>query len=147
MYDAGKPSESVFSESYIYTCHIIFVRQLHFLRATVFFMEKGKISLQLIIYRKVSSVSMALFGNFVIVTFIVFDKKVEYLSAMFGEFPTSLEQGINLFYGRLPFKAALDGTETFAVPFDWMISYLLLAVLIGSHLQDDMTGFGFIVIR
>lgn len=82
---------------------------------------------------------------FVIVTFIVFDKKVEYLSAMLDELPTSLEQGINLFYGRLPFNDVSSGTETFVVPFNWMISYLLLAVLIGSHLQDDMTGFGLMI--
>lgn len=84
--------------------------------------------------------SMILLG---IVFCAIFNKKWEFLIALYGEESTLLGYGIEQFWGRLPFpQEAFQAGISFELPFAWLLLYLLLAYCIGSYVRDDMEGMG-----
>ena len=53
-----------------------------------------------------------------------------------------LEYGLWHFKGRNPYHFDLSVAQSFQVPMEWLLQYILLAYCIGSYIRDDMVGFG-----
>ncbi|MBE5943678.1 MAG: hypothetical protein E7258_02035 [Lachnospiraceae bacterium] len=77
-----------------------------------------------------------------IISCFMLDRSTEYITTTYGGYWTPLEYGINLFLGRYPFVYRPDSMDTFTVPFVWILTYILLAFVIGDYVQKDMQGYG-----
>lgn len=81
-----------------------------------------------------------------VITCIILDRSSEYFIKLYGQNWSLLEFGINNFYGRMPFHYSADSGDTFAVPFGWILQYLVLSYCIGDYIRRDMHGFGMYMI-
>jgi len=81
----------------------------------------------------------------VLVSIVMFETRTNYIMSIFGESATSLEMGINTFFGRYPFEFDIGKKQIFLIPFEWLIIYAYLAMLIGDYFNNDLNGFGMLV--
>lgn len=79
---------------------------------------------------------------FVLVSCITFDAENVYTYYFCGERPSVIEQMFNLFRGEIAFDFHPESDYTFNFPMDWVLVYICLSLLIGSHIKDSTEGFG-----
>ena len=72
---------------------------------------------------------------FVLVSCITFDAENVYTYYFCGERPSVIEQMFNLFRGEIAFDFHPESDYTFNFPMDWVLVYICLSLLIGSHIR------------